>query len=385
MKIVAFGNTYHIYGDDVKTYDCLPGGYYRVEYNSMSGYSIKKLDREFEVDEKVYGVNQNKVEKVLNSYKLFNRNLGVLLSGDKGIGKSMFAKMLGIACVKQGIPVISITQANPGLSEFLEDLNQEAMFLFDEFDKTFGDGDEIGGNSQSSLLTLFDGTSTSSKRLFVVTCNDLYNLNDFLVNRPGRFHYHFRFDYPNGDEIRQYLQDKLDKSAWNQIDEVISFAEKVNLNYDCLRSIAFEMQTGLTFVEAVRDLNIIAEDNYLTYDVTATFNNGECITTKRQSINMYDEDEVDVYFYIKNRSFFKIEFVPDSDKYLSNIGGVYTVPLKDCNITWFVNDKSLEDVDENDQCRDFVEACAEFYKSGIKEISIRRSKQKNLHYNFRAL
>ena len=84
MKLVAFGNTYHVYSDDVKTYDTLPAGYYRIEYDQMTGYSIKKMDRDFEVNEKVYGVNQEKVYKVLHSYKLFNRNLGVLLSGDKG-------------------------------------------------------------------------------------------------------------------------------------------------------------------------------------------------------------------------------------------------------------------------------------------------------------
>ena len=383
MKIVAFGNTYHLYGDDVKTYDYLPAGYYRVEYNNMSGYSIKKMDREFEVDEKVYGVNRNKVNKVLNSYKLFNRNLGVLLSGDKGIGKSMFAKMLGIACVKQGIPVISITQSTPGLAEFLEDLNQEAMFLFDEFDKTFGNENNFENVSQSSLLTLFDGTSASSKRLFVVTCNDLFNLNDFLVNRPGRFHYHFRFDYPNGNEIREYMQEKLDKTAWKHIDEIISFAEKVNLNYDCLRSIAFEMQTGLTFGEAIKDLNIIAEDDYLCYDVTAIFNNGEHITAKRIRINMYDEEECNTYFYFNNKPLVKIEFTPDADKYISNIVGAYTIPIKNCTVNWCIDVERLENAEESQQ-DSYLKACEELYKSGIKEITIRKSKQKKLHYNFNA-
>ena len=61
------------------------------------------------------------------------------------------------------------------------------------------------------MLTLFDGFSTG-KKMFIVTCNSLYDLNDYLVNRPGRFLYHFRFDYPTAEEITQYLQDKLEES-----------------------------------------------------------------------------------------------------------------------------------------------------------------------------
>ena len=384
MKLVAFGNTYHVYSDDVKTYDTLPAGYYRIEYDQMTGYSIKKMDRDFEVNEKVYGVNQEKVYKVLHSYKLFNRNLGVLLSGDKGIGKSMFAKLLAITCVNQGMPVISITQNTPGLATFLEDLNQEAMFLFDEFDKTFGYRDEDKNvDAQSSLLTLFDGTSAISKRLFVVTCNNLYNLNDFLVNRPGRFHYHFRFDYPSSEEIRAYMQDKLDPSVWNQIDEIIAFAEKVNLNYDCLRSIAFEMQTGLSFIEAIRDLNIIAEDDYMNYDVTAVFNNGEQLITKRQNLNLYDEERTDVYFYLGNKCFFDVEFTPNAEEYMSKIGGNYVIQAKDLIISWHI-DPSRWKEEEDKEILDWMKPFVPFYESGIKEISIKRSKGRSLHYNFHA-
>jgi len=382
MKLVSFGNTFHVYSDDVHTYDVLPAGYYRIEYDQMSGYSIKKLDHEFEINEKVYGVNQEKVRKVLNSYKLFQRNLGVLLSGNKGIGKSMFAKMLAIACVKQGLPVISVTNNTPGLATFLEDLNQEAMFLFDEFDKTFGFRDaDKNVDAQSSLLTLFDGTTVLSKRLFVVTCNDLYNLNDFLVNRPGRFHYHFRFDYPSSEEIREYMQDKLDQSQWNQINEIIAFADKVNLNYDCLRSIAFEMSTGLSFVEAIRDLNIIAEDSYNDYDVTAIFNNGETIVAKKQRINMYDDDSCSVYFYVNNHCLCDVDFTPNSEDYLSRIGGSYLIEDFD-NINWHIPDPNNEETEE--KLPDWVKQLRVFKRSGIKEISIKRSKQKSLHYNFQA-
>lgn len=382
MKLVSFGNTFHLYNDDVKTYDILPAGYYRIEYNAMSGYSIQKMDQAFEVNEQVYGVNKAKVDKVLHSYSVMNRNLGVLLSGDKGIGKSLFAKMLAIECVKNNIPVISIIQNTPDLAKFLEDLNQQAMFLFDEFDKTFGFKDEEKNiDAQSSLLTLFDGTSAHSKRLFVITCNNLYNVNDFLVNRPGRFHYHFRFEYPNSEEIRAYMQDKLDQNQWQQIEEIIAFSEKVNLNYDCLRSIAFEMQMGLPFVEAIRDLNIVAEDSYNDYDVICYFNNGEKLTAK-ENFNIYDESKTNVYFYLNGSTLCNIYFTPDPDKYISKLGKEYCINTEDLEINWHYRFPETEEEWAN--MPDDTKLALSFMKSGISKISIVRSKKKNLHYNFNA-
>ena len=132
------------------------------------------------------------------------------------------------------------------------------MFLFDEFDKTFGDirTGENEANPQSGLLSLFDGTS-NGKKLFVITCNSLYRLNDYLVNRPGRFHYHFRFDYPTPEEVREYLTDKLSGQYQAEIEKVILFSKKVSLNYDCLRAIAFELNLGEPFWKAIFVLHII--------------------------------------------------------------------------------------------------------------------------------
>ena len=381
MKLVSFGNTFHVYNDDVHTYDKLPAGYYRIEYEAVKGYSIKKMDYDFEINEEIYGVLKEKVSKVLNSYKLFQRNLGVLLSGDKGIGKSLFAKLLSINCVKQGLPVISITNNTPELATFLEDINQEAMFLFDEFDKTFGFHDaDKNVDAQSSLLSLFDGTTTASnKKLFVITCNDLFHLNDFLVNRPGRFHYHFRFDYPNSEEIRAYMQDKLDQDKWDQIDEIIAFSEKINLNYDCLRSIAFEMSTGSRFSEAIRDLNIVAEESYNEYDVTLLFNNGETIIVKRENIDMYEEEPCNVYFYFGNKLLVDIRFTPDYKDYISKLGGSYIIKDIDA-IYWHIDDDVPSD--ELDNLPEVERKMIILKQSGIKEISLRRSKKNSLHYAF---
>lgn len=258
MKAIHTGSMYQIYDDGLETFDKLPPQCYVIRFSQNCGFYMEKYSDITINEEKVYGVHNEKVNKVLNTFSKVNRNLGVILSGAKGIGKSLFARMVAEKSVSDGIPVIIVDTFIPGIASYIEQIDQTVMVLFDEFDKTFGSiktGDNVA-DPQAGLLSLFDGVS-SGKKLFVVTCNELSKLNDYLVNRPGRFHYHFRFEYPNADEIRTYLRDKLDEQYYTEIEKVVSFAGRINLNYDCLRAISFELNTGLLFEEAITDLNIV--------------------------------------------------------------------------------------------------------------------------------
>lgn len=269
MKIVESAGRLHLYGDDMKAYDQIPAGTYDICFSKMTGfYLVRRPD--MIVEEKVYGAASEKATKVMNTFKVFTRNLGVILSGDKGIGKSLTAKMIAKTAISGGYPVLLVSEYIPGIASFIESIDQEVMVMFDEFDKTFRSIDDE--NPQDTMLSLFDGT-TSGKKLFVVTCNQLRSLNDYLVNRPGRFHYHFRFDYPKADEIRTYLQDKLDPKFYGEIDAVIQFSSRVALNYDCLRSIAFELNLGTPFKDAILDLNIVNLDD-LEYKLTVVMADG---------------------------------------------------------------------------------------------------------------
>ena len=122
-------------------------------------------------------------------------------------------------------------------------------------------------------------------------------MNDYLVNRPGRFHYHFRFEYPSADEIREYLKDKLRSEYYNEINKVIQFSHKVNLNYDCLRAIAYELNTGEPFENAIKDLNIV-NMNSERYNVSLYFKDGTTMKARNEYLDLFSKDdteEVDVY------------------------------------------------------------------------------------------
>ena len=289
MKIVQSNDTYKIYGDDLRTYDLLPAQTYVIRYGQFTGFYIQKhLD--FEINEdKIYGVHLEKINKVLRSYNNFERSLGIILSGKKGMGKSLFAKLLAKSVIEKNIPVIIVDEYVPGIASFIESIDQEVLILFDEFDKTFGENynKENPSSPQTEMLSLFDGVA-SGKKIFVITCNNVNNLNEFLINRPGRFHYHLRFEYPSREELTEYLRDKLKEEYYDEIEKVLNFNHRVKLNYDCLRSIAFELNNGEKFEDAIMDLNIVNTETP-KYSIDLVFEDGMKLECSSQHLDLFNE------------------------------------------------------------------------------------------------
>lgn len=363
MKIVNTGNLYRIYSDDLKTYDQLPANTYLVNFSQMSGFYLEAYPN-IEVTEKIYGVHESKVAKILNSFKIFERSLGVILSGDKGIGKSICAKLLSQRSVEAGYPTLIVNSYVPGIADYLTSITQEVVVLFDEFDKTFGAKDE--SRPQEEMLTLFDGLS-QGKKLFIITCNEIHRLNEFLVNRPGRFHYHLRFDYPTAEEITEYLKDKLPEFAYDEISKVVDFSAKVKINYDCLRAISFELAQGSTFEDAIKDLNIVNVDNEY-YKVTAYFTDGSKTNTRECCVDLFSR-EFESTWLRYNRNFdLTIKYNPADSKYSDKLF-CSVVMGSDVEIEW---DYDSDDVD--------AETAANVTNKQLAYITLEKRFDKNLHY-----
>lgn len=330
MKAIQTGTTFKIYDDGLIIHDQLPSQVYQINFNPMSGPFLSKYS-DIEVNEKIYGVHEAKVNKVLNAYKQFQRNLGVILSGDKGIGKSLFAKLLAIECASRGMPVVIVSSYFPGIADYIASIEQEVMVMFDEFDKTFSMKD---GDTQAEMLTLFDGLA-QGKKMYVITCNCLTGLNDYLVNRPGRFHYHFRFQYPTPEEIRQYLSDKLNKEYWGEIEKVVTFAAKVDVNYDCLRAIAFELNNGIEFEEAVLDLNIMNIQKE-RFNVVVYFESGAKIVRKAIALDLFGADEFRLTIEDEDYNTLGVAtFIPGEATWINELGGNVILGK---NVKWEVSD-----------------------------------------------
>lgn len=366
MKAIKIGTKVEIYNDTVTTYNELPARAYIVRFAKMTGFYLDEYPNIQVKEDKIYGGLTKKVHKVLRSYERFDRNLGVILSGNKGIGKSMFARLLSEMAVRNGIPVIVVDQYIPGIASYIEAIDQNVMVLFDEFDKTVGDVKPAEGevDPQAALLGLFDGVA-QGKKLFVITCNDIRKLNDFFINRPGRFHYHFRFDYPSAEEIRTYLHDKLDTAHHSEIEQIIAFSRKVNLNYDCLRAIAFEINNGEGFSDAVGDLNIINLSQE-RYNLTIYFKNGAPMYVRNRNIDFFENQEISVCFSEDDyNEILTVGFwISDSEYDIKNNCSI--IAGKKLKVTYD------EDYDEDEVRR--------VKKLVVDRLEIQKVREKNLHY-----
>lgn len=368
MKVISTGSRFDIYPDDLKSYDLLPADYYAVRYREREGFFLERFAEFCITDTKIYGIHIQKVEKVLNSFGLFNRSLGVILSGDKGIGKSLFSRLLGKRAVEKGLPVVIVDNYAEGIGTFLDKITQEVMILFDEFDKVFSEK-EHGEDAQSSMLSLFDGVS-QGKRLFVVTCNELRGLNSFMVNRPGRFHYHFRFDYPTEEDIREYLNDALKPEYCSEIGNIIDFSKRVALNYDCLRAIAFEINNGDCFSEAISDLNIVNTDEEL-FSIVVLFKDGSRYQNRMKAMDSFSRKiENCILFELNGRYAGEITFCPANIKYNPRTRELYLEPD---DVVLEFEDYDL-DSEENEKRQKSLR------ERGISKIAIERITNNRIHY-----
>ena len=330
MNIVQSGTMFMIYDDSVKTYSELPVGAYEVCCSKMTGFFLKTRN-DFKVTEKVYGNHSVKVDKVLKSFQLADRNFGLILSGQKGIGKSMFMRVLAERAGGLGYPVIVVDSYIPGIDSFLSSIEQECVVLFDEFEKTFRQDDDHH-EPQEEMLSLFDGID-GGKKLFIITCNEVRKLNSYLLNRPGRFHYHFEILPPTGEEVKEYMIDKLDPAYWDQVDKVVALANSIYMTYDYLRAITFELNQGYSLEEALGDLNIARAS--AEFDITITMHGGAEYKAYSESMDLYSDDtrSIRAYNYMAKEGMPRSIWFQITPTKVQNINGVLTYPVSEINVS----------------------------------------------------
>ena len=226
------GNSYSQIDPNFEVTQALPVGVYNLEL-TMFGWKLFKFADNFVFPYKLYSLENEFVDHVLKTYENTIGNLGVLLNGTKGTGKTVTAKVLAN---RLNLPVIvlkSMGDRNQSMIEYLSSLNCDCVLFMDEFEKNFKEED-------STVLQIMDGVYNSNHRkIFLLTTNNMH-INENLVGRPSRIRYVKHFGNLSMDTVNEYLDDALECAEARE--EILEFVDSLTIStIDILKTIVNEV------------------------------------------------------------------------------------------------------------------------------------------------
>lgn len=265
----------------------LPPGVFILEHNVDRGLYLAPAN-EFKLPERVYGNINPNVDRFLRSYELNDKNLGVMLVGDAGSGKTLTLKAVVQKGITLDMPAILINQPFPGdmLISFLSTITQPTIVCFDEFDKVYAQTDQNGNTFRSPLQTgvlqLLDGTTTGSKKLFLFSANDEQMINRYMKDRPSRIRYTIKFKRLSLQTVVDYVTTNLKNCTE---DHVRAFAHQAlsdgvyssrtgpatgsdGMNFDSMRELVTEMnQFGGDLNESLALMINNGQTSYAAFEI----------------------------------------------------------------------------------------------------------------------
>jgi hypothetical protein len=212
----------------------LPVGTYIVKFHMEKGYYLE-IAENLTIKGKIYGNLNPRADRIIETFRSRPRNTGVLLNGEKGSGKTLLTKRVSELLVADGVSTLIVNQqyCGDGFNTFLQSIDQPTVVVFDEFEKVYE------AENQEKILTLLDGVFPS-KKLFMLTVNNMTKVDQHMINRPGRLFYSVKYEGLDRDFIIEYCNDVLINKSYS-----VTVANLASLfrhfNFDMLQSLVEEM------------------------------------------------------------------------------------------------------------------------------------------------
>lgn len=238
-------------------YDLINGKVYNLKYERYGVGSYFEEDGSLNLPKKVYTTKDDDIFiKRVNTYfeKTSKLSTGVMLSGVKGTGKTVMAKVIA---KNSKLPVIVVDEDFPTsqINDFFRKFSTPVAVIFDEVDKHW---------DTENLLGWLDGIQTNAKKLVLFTCNNEDRVNEYLKDRCSRVRYTRHFEANDNTRfLKEILKDK--GIANEEIDPTYNFIVN-NFNLLSIDNILSFIDEKLTFPELsnehiLKDMNISTDSD----------------------------------------------------------------------------------------------------------------------------